>query len=114
MMAKLKLTAKRIRNLTTGILHTCMDDVYRDLAAIVGVDGLMTHQLPRVRECVLPWLREKTKNDAAFWDKDIQIETDWEIDHWSEPSQAERAVMLENYKAMPDPLAGKAVIEVHV
>jgi hypothetical protein len=109
-MAKLKLTAKRIRNLTTGILHTCIDDVYRDLAAIVGVDDLMTHQLPRVRECVLPWLQEKTKNDAAFWDKDIQIEADFEI-NLSEPSEAERAVMLENYKAMPDPLAGKFIIQ---
>ena len=113
-MAKLKLTAKRIRNLTTGILHTCMDDVHRDLAAIVGVDGLMTHQLPRVRDCVLPWLREKTKNDPVFWGEDIKIETDWEIGHWSEPSEADRAVMLENYKAMPDPMAGKAIISVQV
>lgn len=113
-MAKLKLTAKRVRNLTTGILHTCIEDVYRDLEAILGVSCLMSHQLPRVRECVLPWLREKTKNDPAFWDKDIKIETDWEIDCWSEPSEAERFVMLENYKAMPDPLAGKPIIRIEV
>jgi hypothetical protein len=55
-----------------------------------------------------------TENEAAFWDKDFKIETDWEINHWSEPSQAEREAMLEDYKAMPDPLAGKTVIKVQV
>ena len=111
-MSKIQLTAMRLRNLTTGILHTGIDDIYRDLGAIVGVDGLMTHQLPRVLDCVTPWLKEHIK-DPWMWEKKHDPQEDWE---WTlpEPTQADRAIMLENYKAMPDPLADKPTIAVVV
>ena len=111
-MAKITITAMRLRNLTTGILHTDIGDVYRDLGTIAGVDGLMTHQLPRVLACVTPWLKDHVK-DPWMWEKKHDPKDDWELT-LPEPTQADRAVMLENYKAMPDPLAGKATIAVVV
>lgn len=50
------ITAQRLRNLTTGRLHTEMDDIYADLEMITGESGLMTHMLPGALRCVTPWL----------------------------------------------------------
>ena len=103
---------QRLRNLTTGRLHTEMGHIYEDLGTITGESGLMTHMLPRVMRAVEPWLREHI-TDARFWDGA------WDRTHTGEielpqPTEAERAAMLERYLAQPDPLAGKTVIGVQV
>lgn len=58
---------QRLRNLTTGRLHTKMADIYEDLALITGQDGWFTHQLPSVLDAIEPWL-ECHINDHRFWD----------------------------------------------
>jgi hypothetical protein len=103
---------QRLRNLTTGKLHTKMGDIYEDLGFIVGDDGLMTHMLPRVMRAIESWLREQV-TDPRFWDG--QYDTTHTGDY---PLRAmtpeENKAALERYAAMPNPLAGKEVIAVQV
>lgn len=58
---------QRVRNLTTSRLHTDMTHVYEDLEYIIGVSGIMTHQIPRIMRSIEPWLREQLPG-ARFWD----------------------------------------------
>ena len=58
---------QRLRNLTTGRLHTETNHIYDDLGALTGEKGLMTRMIPRALKAVRPWLREKVL-DARFWD----------------------------------------------
>lgn len=103
---------QRLRNLTTGRLHTKMEHIYQDLGFIVGDDGLMTHMLPRVMRAIEPWLREQV-TDARFWDG--EYDTTHTGDHLLRAMTAdENKVALERYAAMPNPLAGKEVIAVQV
>lgn len=37
---------QRVRNLSTGILHTQVEHVYQDLETITGITGFQTVQLP--------------------------------------------------------------------
>jgi hypothetical protein len=50
---------QRLRNLTTGRMHTRLGHIYEDLGTITGEGGLMTHMLPRAMKAVEPWLREQ-------------------------------------------------------
>jgi hypothetical protein len=99
---------QRLRNLTTGRLHTKMDHIYEDLEAITGERGLMTHMLPRAVRAVKPWLREHVI-DARFWDGG------WDPSHTGEyalpePTADDRKAMFERYMTQPNPLEGKGVV----
>ena len=99
---------QRLRNLTTGRLHTKMEHIYQDLGFIIGDDGIMTHMIPRVMRAIEPWLREQV-TDARFWDGE------YDTTHTGEhPLRAmtpeENKAALERYAAMPNPLFGKDVI----
>lgn len=106
------MNIQRLRNLTTGRLHTEMGHIYEDLGAITGETGLMTHMLPRVLRAVEPWLREHV-TEVRFWDGSYDPAHTGEID-LPEPTEADRAAMLERYLAQPNPLAGKTVIVAQV
>lgn len=58
---------QRLRNITTGKVHTTMFDIYEDLEYLSGESGLMTHQLTNIRNALLPYLRENI-TDSRFWD----------------------------------------------
>lgn len=58
---------QRIRNLTTGRLHTKMQDIYEDIEYIVGAEGIMTHMLPNANRAIQPFLLSKI-NDSRFFD----------------------------------------------
>ena len=103
---------QRLRNLTTGRLHTDFSHVYTDLEAIIGETGIMTHMLPRVLAAVKPWLREHVA-DPRFWDDKSDLTHTGEF-NLSEPTAADRAAMLERFKAMPNPLEDKNVIMVSI
>lgn len=101
---------QRLRNLTTGRLHTDIGHIYEDLEAITGQKGLMTHMLPRAMRSVEPWLRENV-TEPRFWDGE------WDTTHTGEyplpePTDADREAMTERYMAQLNPLEGKAVIGV--
>lgn len=101
---------QRLRNLTTGRLHTSMGCIYEDLGMITGQHGLMTHMLPRVMRAIEPWLREHV-TDPKFWQDVYDPTLSGQIE-LPEPTKEDRAAMLERYKAQPDPLAGREVIIV--
>ena len=101
---------QRLRNLTTGILHTEMGHIYEDLEKITGESGLMTHMLPRAVQAVEPWLRDNV-SDSRFWDGAFDITHTGEID-LPTPTNEDRKTFLKRYAAMPNPLVGKKVIGV--
>ena len=106
------METQRIRNLTTGRLHTEMGHVYEDLETITGEKGLMTHMLPRVMRAVEPWLREHI-TDVRFWNGEYDTTHTGEIT-LPTPTAKDRELMLERYMAQPNPLVGKKVIGVVV
>ena len=101
---------QRLRNLTTGRLHTDIGCIYEDLEWITGQSGLMTHMLPRAMRSAEPWLREHV-TDPRFWDGEFDQAHTGEI-QLPEPSQADRNAMAERYLAEPNPLDGKTIIVV--
>lgn len=103
---------QRLRNLTTGRLHTDIGHVYEDLGWITGETGLMTHMLPRAMRAVEPWLR-KFVTGERFWEDKYDPTHTGEIE-LPMPTEEDRAEMFERYKAQPNPLAGKTVIGVQV
>lgn len=58
----MKLDIQRVRNLTTGRLHTKMDDIYEDIEFLTGEKGIMTHMLLRAREAMMPPPRRASQN----------------------------------------------------
>lgn len=58
--------------MTTLILHTKMDDIYKDIEFITGETGIMTHQLPAAMKAITPWLKEKVQ-DQRFWDNQFDV-----------------------------------------
>jgi len=103
---------QRLRNLTTGRLHTEIGHVYEDLGFLTGEPGLMTNMLPRAMKAVEPWLRENIK-DERFWNGEWDTAHIGEIE-LPEPSKEDKRVFVERFEAMPNPLAGKDVIAVAV
>ena len=88
---------QRLRNLTTGRLHTEIGHIYEDLETITGEKGLMTHMLPRVNRAVEPWLREHV-TDPRFWDGEFDQSHTGETE-LPEPSAEDRKAMFERYAA---------------
>ena len=106
------MNIQRLRNLTTGRLHTEIGHVYEDLAWITGEQGLMTHMLPRAMRAVEPWLRTFVTGER-FWEDKYDPTHVGEIE-LPMPTDEDRAEMFERYKAQPNPLIGKSVIAVCV
>jgi hypothetical protein len=106
------MDVQRLRNLTTGRLHTSIDHIYEDLGIITGESGLMTHMLPRASRAVEPWLREHVK-DQRFWDGEFDQTHTGEFP-LPEPTADDRAAMFERYKAQPNPLEQKQVFTVEL
>lgn len=95
------IEVQRLRNLTTGRLHTEMSHIYQDLEFITGMKGLMTHMLPNVRRAVEPWLKEQI-TDSRFWDG--EYDTAHAGEEFLRPmSPAEKELMLNRYIALPHP-----------
>jgi len=94
---------QRLRNLTTGRLHTKMEDIYTDIEYLTGEKGVMTHQLPNACRALEPYLREKV-TDTRFWDGEYDTAHTGEIDV-PPMNEAACAEMWKRYGAMPSLLA---------
>jgi hypothetical protein len=103
---------QRLRNLTTGRLHTNIGHVYEDLEWLIGEGGIMTHMIPRVMDSVMPYLKAQTTDHPHLWDNsyDPNHKGDIEIRPLT-PDECKAA--LEAYAAMSNPLAGKTVVVVN-
>jgi hypothetical protein len=79
---------QRLRTLTTGILHTIIEDVYEDIQYLVGNKGIFTKRIPPILESMKPWLKEKV-TDPLFWnDKfDFKHLGDYHIEPMNEEEQ---------------------------
>ena len=103
---------QRLRNLTTGMLHTDIGCVYKDLELITGEKGIMTHMIPRVCDAIRPWLEEKVRN-GRFWNDKFDPTHIGEFD-LPTPTEEERKAFWKSYQAMPNPLLNKKVIVVEM
>jgi hypothetical protein len=90
------MDVQRLRNLTTGRLHTEIDHIYEDLETITGEKGLMIHMLPRAMDAVEPWLREHV-TEPRFWNDEYDTTHTGDID-LPEPTEADRNAMFERYE----------------
>ena len=54
----MKLTKLQFLNITTGRLHTEMDDIYKFFNDVIA-DGIMTHNLPNAYKAIRPILTRK-------------------------------------------------------
>lgn len=97
------MNIQRLRNLTTGKLHTTMDDIYEDIEFFVGEKGVMTHQLPNASRALEPWLREQIK-DQRFWDGEYDITHTGEIEVRA-MNPEEKLEFWKRYAALPSLLS---------
>lgn len=73
------MNTQRVRNLTTGILHTEIKHIYEDIEYIIGEQGIMTHHLPAANKALRPYLKEKVK-EKRFWDEKYDTKHTGNID----------------------------------
>lgn len=103
---------QRLRNLTTGYLHTEIGHIYEDIEYLTGAGGIMTHMIPNACKAMRPWLESKIA-DNRFFDHQHDPAHVGEFDI-APMSNEERAEMFDRYTRLPSPLAGKKVIPVVV
>lgn len=92
---------QRIRNLTTGKLHTEMSHVYLDIEYIVGEKGFMTHMLPNLNRALQPYLKKVISDGRFFDDKyDVTHTGELKINPMGAKDQEE---FWERYGKLPSP-----------
>ena len=96
------MNVQRVRNLTTGILHTKMEDIYKDIEYIIGDKGIMTHMLPNAREAMLPYLRKYVTTDR-FWNKEFDTNHIGDIEI-PPMNDVEKDYFWQEYGKLPNPL----------
>ena len=99
------MDAQRLRNLTTGKLHTEIKHIYEDLELITGGSGFMTHMLPNALNAALPWLKVVV-TDQEYWDDTFSPEITGEYD-LPEATQEEKEEMRSRFTKMPSPIFRK-------
>lgn len=103
---------QRLRNITTGRLHTEIGHVYQDIEFLTGECGVMTHMLPRACRALEPYLREQVPAER-FWRDEYDTSHTGEID-LRPMNEAEKTSFWSRYGEMPNPLAGKDVISISI
>lgn len=93
---------QRLRNLTTGRLHTEITHVSEDIETITGLPGLMTHQIPNAMTALKPWLLDNV-TEPRFWDDRFDITHVGDIE-LPEMSDEERDALLDRFVYTPSPL----------
>lgn len=93
---------QRLRNMTTGRLHTEIEHVYQDMEFFIGEQGLFTHMLPNMHRAISPWLKEQFP-DPRLWDGEYDTTHVGEIEAAPMDAEAKHAAM-ERYAALPSPL----------
>lgn len=68
----MKTTKGKLRNVTSGRLHTDIGDVYKFYEEYCEADGIMTHQIPSAFKALLPILKGKLSEE---WFTDEWIKT---------------------------------------
>ena len=95
---------QRLRNITTGRLHTEIGHVYEDLEYLTGQLGIMTHNLPNAIQAILPILKKRAVISSQFWDEEYSPKHNGEIEI-APLSLDEITEFWENYNALPHPFS---------
>lgn len=108
------MNIQRVRNLTTGVLHTPVSDIYKDIEAITGTEGMMTHQIGNALDALRPYLRT-VLHDERYWDGAWDTEHAGEVDVPPMNDQ-QRKEFFARFASLPSPLAnlGKNAVVVAV
>lgn len=101
-METLTVDCQRLRNLTTGRLHTQMSDIYEDLEIFSGFKGLFSHQLPAVMRAVRPWLKGVVE-DERLWDGEYDVTHTGSVEI-PMPTPEDRKAIADRYSKIPNPL----------
>lgn len=77
----MKTTIGKLRNITTGILHTPVKYVYLFFEEYIGEAGIMTHHIPAALDALEPILKQKLSKEwfKKEWvtenlDEEVEIE----------------------------------------
>ena len=73
----MQTTKGKLRNITSGILHTTIGDVYTFFEEYLGAKGIMTHQLPSAGKSIVPILKSK-------------LSAEWFINEWQKEGLSEK------------------------
>lgn len=103
---------QRLRNMTTGRLHTNIGHIYEDIYTLTGSPGVMTHMMPNALRAMTPWLRQVAP-DERLWDGEYDTSHTGEIDV-PVMTEDERSEFFRRFGELPSPLAGEEVIVVEV
>lgn len=96
---------QRLRNWTTGILHTEVKHLYQDIETITGEPGIMTHHLPNALEALKPWLKSKYP-EPRLWENTFDTSHVGEVELVPMNDQ-ERAEFFQRFDELPSPFAGR-------
>ena len=96
------MNIQRLRNLTTGRLHTVMGDIYQDIEWLTGSEGIMTHQLPNAVDALRPYLEKYL--DGRFFDDQFDTSHIGEVEI-PQMDAAEKKEFWERYGALPSPFS---------
>lgn len=100
----MKIKYQRLRNLTTGRLHTQMQHIYDDLGRITGQE-VMEHIRERAINAVEPWLRQVV-SDERFWNGEYDPEHVGELE-LPDPTEEDRQLMTERFSGVTKKFYGE-------
>ena len=91
----MKTTKGELRNITSGTLHTNIEDVYKFFNEFTGQRGMMTHHLPSAAKAIMPFLKSKL-SDEWFTDEWIKDELDAVVEI-ADPTEDEKTDFWEKF-----------------
>ena len=98
---------QRLRNLTTGRLHTKIEHVYQDIEYLTGEKGIMTHMLPNACRALQIYLRQQAP-DPRLWEDAYDTSHNGEVEI-KPMNKSELEEFRKRYEALPSLLDGKDV-----
>ena len=91
----MKTTKGKLRNVTSGRLHTDIGDVYKFYEEYCGANGIMTHHIPIAYQALLPILKSKLSEE---WFSDEWIKTGLdEVVEVPEMTEEEKATFWKSF-----------------
>lgn len=108
----MRTTKGKLRNVTSGRLHTSIGDVYEFYTAYCGAEGIMTHHIPSAYKALLPILKNKL-SDEWFTDEWIKTGLEETVEV-PEMTQTEKTTFWESFgvyaSAMWDSIKDKTIV----
>jgi len=89
------MDVQRLRNLTTGVVHTKPYHMFFDIEFLTGVIGISIKDMSLALKALKPWLRDQVDDDS-FWIPEMDVSNQGQYD--IQPmSNEEKAAFLKRY-----------------